>query len=72
MQMPPSLGADYARDFAAIYPALAEKNHLSLVPFMLEGVALRADLNQADGIHPTADGHAVVAETVWKVLKTLL
>lgn len=72
MQMPPSLGADYTRDFAAIYPALAAKNHLALVPFLLEGVALRADLNQADGIHPTAEGHAIVAENVWKVLKTLL
>ncbi len=72
MQMPPSLGPDYTRDFAAIYPALAEKNQLALVPFLLEGVGLRADLNQPDGIHPTAEGHAVVAETVWKYLAPLL
>ena len=72
MQMPPSLGPDYTRDFAAIYPALADQNHVALVPFLLEGVAARSDLNQADGIHPTAEGHAIVAENVWKVLKTLL
>ncbi len=72
MQMPASFGADYARDFAAIYPTLAEKNHLPLVPFLLDGIALRAELNQGDGIHPTAEGHAIVAETVWKYLAPLL
>ncbi len=72
MQMPPSLGPDYARDFAVIYPELAEKNHLVLVPFLLDGVALHTELNQADGIHPTAEGHALVAETVWKYLEPLL
>lgn len=72
MQMPPSLGPDYTSDFAAIYPELAEKNHLPLVPFLLDGVALNPELNQRDGIHPTAEGHAIVAETVWKYLEPLL
>ena len=72
MIMPPSLGADYVHDFAAMYPALAEQNHLALVPFLLEGVGGDSDLNQRDGIHPTAAGHAMVAENVWKVLKPLL
>jgi acyl-CoA thioesterase-1 len=72
MQMPASFGADYVRDFAAIYPTLAEKNHIALVPFLLDGVALRAELNQGDGIHPTAAGHALVADTVWKYLAPLL
>jgi acyl-CoA thioesterase-1 len=72
MQMPASFGPDYVRDFAAIYPTLAEKNHTALVPFLLDGVALRPELNQGDGIHPNADGHVIVAENVWKVLKTLL
>jgi len=72
MQMPPSLGPDYTRDFAAMYPALAEKNRLVFLPFLLEGVGGRAELNQPDGIHPTAEGHALVAENVWKVLRPLL
>jgi len=72
MQMPPGMGEDYAREFAAMYPALAEKNHLTFMPFLLEGVAGRTELNQPDGIHPTPAGHAIVAETVWKTLRPLL
>jgi acyl-CoA thioesterase-1 len=72
MMMPPSMGEDYARAFRDLYPALAEKNHLAFVPFLLEGVGGVAELNQADGIHPTVKGHAIVAENVWKVLKPLL
>ncbi len=72
MTMPPSFGADYVRDFAEMYPSLAEKNHLTLMPFLLEGVGGNDQLNQRDGIHPTAEGHAVVAENVWKVLEPLL
>jgi acyl-CoA thioesterase-1 len=72
MLMPPSLGADYANDFAAMYPALAGTNQLALVPFLLEGVGGETALNQADGIHPTAAGHAVVAENIWKILRPLL
>jgi acyl-CoA thioesterase-1 len=72
MEMPPNMGADYTRAFAAIYPALAKKNHLVLVPFLLEGVGGHPDLNQPDGIHPTPAGHAVIAATVWPVLEPLL
>jgi acyl-CoA thioesterase I len=72
MQMPPAMGADFAQAFEAVFPAVAEKNHAALVPFLLEGVGGRADLNQGDRIHPTAEGHAVIAETVWKVLRPLL
>jgi acyl-CoA thioesterase-1 len=72
MTMPPSMGEDYVRAFHDMYPDLAKKNALALVPFLLEGVGGRPELNQADGIHPTARGHAMVAETVWKVLKPLL
>jgi acyl-CoA thioesterase-1 len=72
MMMPPSMGEDYARDFSAIYPTLAEKNHLILVPFLLDGVGGHIELNQADGIHPTPEGAAKVAETVWKTLRPLL
>ncbi len=72
MQMPPNFGEDYTRAFAAMYPALAAKNRLPLVPFLLEGVGGRSDLNQPDGIHPTAEGAAVAAGNVWKVLEPLL
>ena len=67
---PPNLGADYTRAFAAVFPQLAEKNHLAFIPFLLEGVAGRPALNQPDGIHPNAKGHAMVAETVWSLLKS--
>jgi acyl-CoA thioesterase-1 len=69
---PPNMGADFTGAFAAIFPELAKKNHLPLIPFLLEGVAGRPELNQSDGIHPTETGHELVAETVWTVLKPLL
>lgn len=72
MLMPPSFGADYTRDFAVIFPELAATNHVALVPFLLEGVAGDSDLNQRDGIHPTAAGHVLLAENVWKILRPLL
>jgi acyl-CoA thioesterase-1 len=72
MQLPINLGPEHTREFAAIYPDLAEKNQARLIPFLLEDVGGIPRLNQADGIHPTAEGHRIVAETVWKVLKPLL
>ena len=72
MQVPPTMGEDYARSYAAIFPALAAKNHAGLIPFLLAGVGGQAGLNQADGIHPTAEGAAKVADTVWQVLRPLL
>lgn len=72
MLMPPSLGADYTRAFAAIYPTLAEKNHLTLIPFVLEGVGGVRGLNQPDLIHPNQKGHAIVANTIWSTLRPVL
>ena len=72
MQIPTNLGPDYTRQFAAMYPELARKNHTVLIPFLLEGVGGVPSLNQADGIHPTAEGHKIVAETVWRTLQLLL
>jgi acyl-CoA thioesterase-1 len=72
MQLPTNLGPEYTRQFAAIFTELAEVNHAPLIPFLLEGVGGVARLNQADGIHPTAEGHQIVADTVWKTLKPLL
>ena len=72
MQIPSNLGPDYTRAFRRIFPELAEKNRLTLIPFLLEGVGGRPELNQTDGIHPTAAGHVIVADNVWKVLRPLL
>lgn len=72
MRMPPNFGAEYTTAFKDIYPALAKNNHAALVPFLLEGVGGKPELNQPDHIHPTAAGHKIVAENVWKVLQSLL
>jgi acyl-CoA thioesterase I len=72
MQAPPNLGRPYAERFRAIYPALAQENDVALVPFLLDGVAGVARLNQPDGVHPTAEGHERLAENVWKVLGPML
>lgn len=69
MQIPPNMGPQYTADFRKIYPELAQKNNALLIPFLLEGVGGVPRLNQSDGIHPTAEGHKIVTETVWKVLK---
>jgi acyl-CoA thioesterase-1 len=68
MQVPPSMGTDYVADFKKLYPALAQQNHIGLVPFLLDGVGGNPKLNQADGIHPTAAGAKIVANNVWQVL----
>lgn len=69
MQVPPSMGHDYITAFKSLFPALAGKNKIALVPFLLAGVGGNPTLNQADGIHPTAEGAKIVANNVWKVLK---
>lgn len=72
MQVPPNMGSKYAGEFRAVFKTLADRNNVPLVPFLLEGVGGVPELNQADGIHPTAKGAVIVAENVWKVLKGLL
>lgn len=72
MRMPPNLGRDYLDRFQSIYPELAEKNRVALIPFLLEGVGGRPDKNQEDMIHPTAEGHEIIADNVWKVLEPIL
>jgi acyl-CoA thioesterase-1 len=66
------MGQKYTSEFRTIYPDLAKKNSVTLIPFILEGVGGEAKLNQQDGIHPTAEGHRIVAENIWKELKGLL
>lgn len=72
MMVPPNMGADYANAFKAVFPALAKKNNMVLLPFLLQNVAGIKELNQADGIHPTAKGARIVASNVWGVLKPIL
>jgi acyl-CoA thioesterase I len=71
MEAPPNYGREYLVSFHMVYPALAKKYHVALVPFLLQGVAGIDALNQADGIHPTAAGSRIVADNVWTVLKTV-
>ncbi len=72
MEVPPNMGQTYATEFRNIYTELAAKNGMTLIPFILEGVGGETDLNQDDGIHPTAEGQKIVAENVWKHLEKLL
>ena len=72
MKVPPNMGADYAKQFNAIFPELAKKNQAKIIPFILEGVGGVRELNFPDGIHPTAKGQEIVAANVWKVLEPVL
>lgn len=72
MQIPPNMGQTYTTEFKNIYTDLAEKNGMTLVPFLLEGVGGETSLNQEDGIHPTAEGHRIVAGNLWRQIEKLL
>ena len=72
MQLPPNMGEEYTTEFRALYSDIAEKNDIAFIPFILKDVGGIKKLNQRDGIHPTAEGHQIIANTVWEVLKPLL
>lgn len=72
MQIPPNMGADYTTKFQELYPQIAQEKEVTLLPFLLKNVGGIAELNLPDGIHPTAEGHKIVAENVWEVLKEVL
>lgn len=72
MKIPPNMGAQYSREFEAMFATLAKKNAAALIPFILEGVGGVRQMNLSDGIHPTAKGHEIVAANVWKVLEPVL
>jgi acyl-CoA thioesterase-1 len=72
MQIPANLGREYTASFRAIFPKLAQKNNAALIPFLLEGVGGVPRLNLPDGLHPTPQGHKMVAENVWQVLEPVL
>ena len=72
MQAPPNLGQAYASAFSSVFSDLARMNGGTLIPFLLEGVAGVPELNQADGIHPTAEGHRMITQTIWRYLRPIL
>ena len=72
MEIPPNMGKKYTDEFRALYHELSEKDQTLLIPFLLKGVGGEPELNQGDGIHPNVEGHKIVAENVWTVLKEVL
>jgi acyl-CoA thioesterase I len=72
VQLPPNYGPEYMAAFAAIFPAVAQETGVPFVPSLLAGIGGRADVNQADGIHPTAEGHRLAAANVLPALRELV
>ncbi len=72
MRLPPNFGPEYSDAFERSFGELARKESISLVPFLLQGVAQRWELFQADGLHPTAEAQPLIVDNVWPVLKRLL
>jgi acyl-CoA thioesterase I len=72
MLAPPTMGSDYQRDFNNAFPDLAAERKVSFLPFILENIALKKELNQADSIHPNADGEKLMTDNVYKELKPML
>ena len=72
MMVPPNLGVLYSNNFRQMFPTLAASNSTELIPFLLDGVGGRPEYNLADGIHPNAEGHRIVAANVWTVLEPVL
>ena len=72
MQVPPNLGAEYTAGFQRVFNELARENNATLIPFLLEGVGGNRELNQQDLIHPSAAGHRIIADLVWRTLEPIL
>ena len=72
MEAPPNYGPEYVQSFRTAFRDVAAREHVLLIPFLLDKVAGQASLNQSDGIHPNADGARVIADTVWPVLRSVL
>lgn len=72
LMLPPNYGIDYAREFQGLYPALAKSLRVPLVPFLLEGIAERRELFQADQLHPTAEAQPRILANVWPALAPLV
>ncbi|MGH8285250.1 MAG: arylesterase [Steroidobacteraceae bacterium] len=72
MRMPPNYGPRYTAEFTRMYDEIARREKLPLVPFFLEEVALRTELMQADGLHPSAKAQPILLDTLWPTLTPLL
>jgi acyl-CoA thioesterase-1 len=72
MQMPQNMGEEYMREFREVFAQVAKDKQTKLIPFLLEGVGGKAELNLPDRIHPNPQGHKIVADTVWSALEPLL
>lgn len=72
MEAPPNMGEEYTREFREAYRDLAKQYQVTFIPFILDGIGGKPDLNQADGIHPNAEGEKVMTENVWRVLEPML
>jgi acyl-CoA thioesterase I len=72
MLAPPTMGSDYQRAFLDTFPELAEKHKVPYLPFVLEGIALKKEFNQADGIHPNVEGEKIMTANIYKELKPML
>lgn len=72
MELPPNMGPEYTTEFRGLFADLASENKLPFIPFILKDVGGVPELNLEDGIHPTAEGHKIVAKTVWSVLKEMV
>jgi len=68
----PNMGEKFTTEFRGIFSKLAKENNAILIPFFLSNVGGIPELNQADGIHPTAKGHQIVTENIWAVLKEVI
>jgi len=72
MLVPPNMGPKYSKDFQAVFPAVANEANVKLIPFILENVGGEKELNLEDGIHPTPEGHKLVMENIWPILKDIV
>jgi acyl-CoA thioesterase-1 len=72
MLAPPTMGSDYQREFTMAFPDLASQHKVEFLPFLLENIAMKKELNQADGIHPNAAGERVMTDNVYKALQPML
>ena len=72
MQIPPNMGQEYSKEFSELYPAVAAEKNVTLIPFLLDRVGGVPELNLPDGIHPTEEGHKIVAETIWPFIEAAL
>ena len=72
MKLPPNYGLRYTTEFQKMYEDVAKQRRAALMPFFLDGVGGNPRLNQADGIHPTAEGYRIIVDRLWPYLKSLL